>query len=381
MKKIKIKDVGEVVSGSTPKTNIEEFWNGNLCWITPAEISEDTYWINDTERKITNLAVEKTGLKLIPKGTVLLTSRAPIGKVAIANTEMYCNQGFKNIICSEMINNRFLYYYLKHSTEYLNSLGRGATFKEISKSIVEEIEIPFYDIKKQIQIANEFDKIQEVIEINIKQIELLKEFINSKFIEMFGNDKYERKCLNDISVIKGEYGSGASAGEYIEGQPRYVRITDIQDDGKLNNLSFASPKNEKNIEKYLLKYGDLLFARTGATVGKSYRYDENDGFCIYAGYCIRFRLDLKIANPNYIFIYTKTEEYRKWVENKQRVVAQPNINAKEYGNDLMIPIPPIELQNEFSIIIEKINNQIYNYEENLNKLKELRNSLMNKYFN
>ena len=174
---------------------------------------------------------------------------------------------------------------------------------------------------------------------------------------MFENENFELKTLNDVSIIKGEYGSGASAGEFVEGQPRYVRITDIQEDGRLNNQSIASPKNEENIDKYVLKYGDVLFARTGATVGKTYKYNENDGYCIYAGYCIRFRLDLNICNPDYIYIYTKTDNYKKWVENKQRVVAQPNINAKEYGNDLKIPIPPIELQNKFAEFVKQVDKQ------------------------
>ena len=83
----------------------------------------------------------KAGLKPFPEGTVILSSRAPIGKTAIAGCEMYCNQGFKNLICSDEINNKYLYFFLSSKTVYLNSLGRGATFKELSKKIVENIEL------------------------------------------------------------------------------------------------------------------------------------------------------------------------------------------------------------------------------------------------
>ena len=141
MTKCKLGDICEIVSGSTPKTSIAEYWDGDVKWITPAELSDDTYIIMDSVRKITKLAVEKTGLRSIPKGTVILSSRAPIGKVAIAGCELYCNQGFKNLICSDVINNKYLYWFLRGNTIFLNSLGRGATFKEISKSIVSEIEI------------------------------------------------------------------------------------------------------------------------------------------------------------------------------------------------------------------------------------------------
>ena len=104
MEKYKLGDICEIVSGSTPKTNIDEYWEGTIKWITPAELNDDTYIITDSVRKITELAVKKTGLKSFPEGTVILSSRAPIGKVAIAGCEMYCNQGFKNLICSKIIN-------------------------------------------------------------------------------------------------------------------------------------------------------------------------------------------------------------------------------------------------------------------------------------
>ena len=115
----KLGEICKIVSGSTPKTGNPEYWDGDIKWITPAEISDDSYVIEDSVRHITELGVQKTGLSSFPKGTVILSSRAPIGKVAIAGCEMYCNQGFKNLICSDVIDNRYLYWFLKGKTEYL----------------------------------------------------------------------------------------------------------------------------------------------------------------------------------------------------------------------------------------------------------------------
>ena len=103
MERIKLGEICEIVSGSTPKTDITEYWDGNIDWITPAELTDETYIIRESQRKITHTAVQNTGLRPFPKDTVILSSRAPIGKVAIAGKEMYCNQGFKNFICSERI--------------------------------------------------------------------------------------------------------------------------------------------------------------------------------------------------------------------------------------------------------------------------------------
>lgn len=178
---IPISSIGTVIGGSTPKTSVEEYWDGDLKWITPAELLPDTGYLYDSVRKITKAGVDSCSLQLLPKDTVLLTSRAPIGKVAIAGTEMYCNQGFKNIICNDAILPRYLYSLLLYNVDYLNSLGRGATFKEISKNIVEKIKIPIAPIELQNQFATfveQTDKskfITEIISI-MRRVRLYDQF-------------------------------------------------------------------------------------------------------------------------------------------------------------------------------------------------------------
>ena len=150
---VSIKEIGTVVGGATPKTDHDEYWGGSYRWITPAELDADSGYIYDSVRKLTKAGVESCSLQEMPIGTVILSSRAPIGKVAIAGNTFYCNQGFKNIICKEGITPRYLYTVLLLNVEYLNSLGRGATFKEISKGIVESIRIPVPSMELQEQFA------------------------------------------------------------------------------------------------------------------------------------------------------------------------------------------------------------------------------------
>ena len=150
---VSIKEIGTVVGGATPKTDHDEYWGGSYRWITPAELDADSGYIYDSVRKLTKAGVESCSLQEIPVGTVILSSRAPIGKVAIAGNTFYCNQGFKNIICKEGITPRYLYTVLLLNVEHLNSLGRGATFKEISKGIVENIRIPVPPIELQQQFT------------------------------------------------------------------------------------------------------------------------------------------------------------------------------------------------------------------------------------
>ena len=269
---------------------------------------------------------------------------------------------------------RYFMYFLKSNVfkKQIRKLITGSAQLNFGPSHLKKIKIEMPELKKQQEIVKKLDRVKKIIDIRNNQIIELNELIKSQFVEMFGNKKYIKKCLKDLSITKGKYGSGSPAGEYQEGKPRYIRITDINEDGKLND-NITSPKNEENIEKYILKYGDVLFARTGATVGKTYKYSEKDGYCIYAGYCIKFSINLKLINPDYIFAFTKTEEYKRWVKNKQRVVAQPNINAEEYGRELMIPVPPITLQNQFSEIVKQIDKQKFESMIQLKMLEKIYN--------
>lgn len=182
---VKISSVAEIVGGSTPKTENAEYWGGKHNWITPAEISDDSFIVYKTQRTLTGAGVKSCSLRLLPIGTVLLSSRAPIGKVAITGVEMYCNQGFKNLICGQSLNSIYIYYLLKFNSEYLNSLGRGATFKEISKSIVDNIAIPVPEIELQNRFAafvEQTDKSKVLMERCIFLVNTLRKVEKTKGI-------------------------------------------------------------------------------------------------------------------------------------------------------------------------------------------------------
>lgn len=185
----KIKEVGEVIGGTTPSTNNPEFWNGDICWISPAELHGEHY-LYDSVKKITAKAVEAKSLKQLPVGTVILSSRAPIGKVAINKVPMYCNQGFKCIVCGPELYNEYLYWWLWFKKDYLNSLGTGATFPEISKTVVENIVIPIPPLPEQRAIVARLDsafgnicKLESVLDKMLSECDALKQAMLRKVFE------------------------------------------------------------------------------------------------------------------------------------------------------------------------------------------------------
>ena len=182
----RLDEVSTIVGGATPKTQIAEYWSGNNYWVTPAELRGNKYQ-GPTERTISDEAVRKTNVNLLPIGTVLLSSRAPIGKVAITTVPMYCNQGFKNLVCSEQLCNEYAYQALKCKTEYLNSLGSGATFKEISKKTTEAIRLAVPPIDLQKSFADKSIKIEKHKRMISESLKEAEKLFNSRMDYYFNN--------------------------------------------------------------------------------------------------------------------------------------------------------------------------------------------------
>ena len=178
--------VSKIYTGTTPSTKESRNWDGDVLWITPAEMNQDTFYVYDTVRKITEIGRKSKSLDLMPINTVLLSTRAPIGKVGIVGKPMACNQGFKNFECSNEVNPVFLYILLKNNTEYLNSLGSGTTFLEVSKSKISKMLIPV----PKIELQNEFELFVKLIDkskfIVQQEIKDLQELLDKKMNEYFG---------------------------------------------------------------------------------------------------------------------------------------------------------------------------------------------------
>lgn len=162
-------EIGTIVSGSTPSTSDESNWDGDVNWVTPAELGVQLFY-GETRRKITSKAAKS--LTIMPIGTLLMSSRAPIGKLAITSVPMCCNQGFKNIVCGNNVNNIYLYYCLMLNINSIKAMGRGATFKEVSKQAVSSFEIMLPPMN-----------LQELFAQKILSIEAQKESINRSIAE------------------------------------------------------------------------------------------------------------------------------------------------------------------------------------------------------
>jgi len=378
--KVKLGDIFDIGSGGTPLKTHSEYYGGSIPWVKTGDLK--SAYLYDVGESITEEGLNNSSAKLYEPDTVLVAMYgATIGATAILKIPACTNQACAAFRPYNKVKPEFLYYFLRSKKNKFINDGVGGAQPNISIGYLKNVEMELPELDEQNEIVYVLNKVSAVI--NKRKHELLKldVLIKARFVEMFGDPVlnpfgWEQVTLKDVAVGKLSYGSGTSATDY-DGECRYIRITDITDNGELNS-DIKSP--EKYDEKYHLHDGDILFARSGATVGKTFRYStEKHGKGVYAGYLIRLIPNQKKVLPDYVFYYTKTEYYASFVKKAQRAVAQPNINAQEYG-DLIICVPPINLQKEFMEFVKQVDKSKFVVQKALDQAQLLFESLMQKYF-
>ncbi|MDG6818381.1 restriction endonuclease subunit S [Glaesserella parasuis] len=182
----KLSEVADIIGGATPKSDVDEYFNGDIPWITPKDLSGyKNRYISKGERNITKLGLENSSAKLLPKGAVLFTSRAPIGYVAIADNEVSTNQGFKSLVLKDGNIPEFFYYLLKHNIPLFEARATGSTFKEVSGQVVKNTEllIPSIDIQKK--IVDLVSPLDEKIQLNTQINQTLEQIAQTIFKSWF----------------------------------------------------------------------------------------------------------------------------------------------------------------------------------------------------
>ena len=385
MEKCKLGDICEIVSGSTPKTTIEEYWDGDVKWITPAELNENVYIINDSVRKITKLAVEKTGLSSFPEGTVILSTRAPIGKVAIAGCEMYCNQGFKNLICSEKIFNKYLYWFLKGNTMFLNSLDRGATFKEISKAIVSEIEINVPEIEEQHEIVKILEKVNTIIRFRKQELSVLDTLVKARFVEMFGDAVdnpmgWEKKQLQEIVTddCTISYGIVQTGNDQEEGVPVFRPVDIVNRIPKLEELKRTTEEISNKYKRTILKGHEMLIT-VRANIADTCIVGKEFKGCNVGRGIVPIRTQENIMVLEFLKYLMDSKHLNDDIKSKAKGITLIQLNMEDL-REVELIVPPIEQQKAFVEFAEQVDKSKVKVQKALDETQKLFDSLMQQYF-
>lgn len=383
--KMKLGECAEIHSGSTPRTNNPDFWDGDITWVTPKDLSKlKSKFISKTESKITQLGFDSCSTKLLPENSVLFSSRAPIGHVAINTIPMCTNQGFKSFVPkADLLDSQYLYYWLKANKEYLQDLGVGATFKEISKTVIANVEIPLPPLAEQRRIAAILDQADELRQKRQQAIEKLDQLLQATFIDMFGdpvsNPKgWDLKPVGEISESKLGKMLDKKKQSSENDQYKYLRNANVQwfrfDLSDVFEMEF-NEKDRKNCE---LKFGDILVCE-GGEPGRAAIWKNDLENCFFQKALHRVRLDMTQILPEYFvwlfWFYSKNGGFDDHI-TVATIAHLTGIKMKA----MQIPIPPLSMQEEFQQKVNEIE-VLRTILENSSKLFEsLFSSLQNQAF-
>ena len=375
--------LGDIIELNPSKNEIHDVPNDTMVsFVEMASVSNDGFISNKVDMRLGD--IRSGGYTYFAENDIIIAKITPCmenGKCAIAtgltNNIALGSSEFHVFRCSEKIINTFLFSLLNMKTirnaAILNMTGASG-HRRVPESFYSSLQIPLPPLDVQQNIVNECKKIDEecyasrvILESNRLKIQ---EKADSLYLTIT-----EKMRLGSICE-KPQYGANVSAKD---GNPatdyRYIRITDIDDFGNLKNDWQTAEVIE---EKYILEDGDFLFARSGATAGKTFLYKNSDGKAIYAGYLIRFRPKKDIVSPKYLALITKSSNYQKWAEETRGGTAQPNINAQQFS-EYRIPVPSMSLQNEIINEVETYERKIAEAEDVIASCTSRKQAILDKY--
>ncbi len=391
-------DVCEILNGGTPDTTIPKFWDGDNLWITPKDMGKmESIYVEDTLRKITDEGLKNSSAKILPIDSIILSSRAPIGHLAINRKPISTNQGCKGLVPKKNVLTLYLYYFLSKSVDLLNELGSGATFKELSGSKLGTVKIPIPSFKEQKRIVSildeafaAIDKAKANAEKNLENArELFEGYLHNVFEEKgegWITDTLENLITNGwiISHLDGNHGGDyPKKEEFISKGVPYISANCI----KGTNIDFSLAKHlslEKaaTFRKGVAINNDVLFAHN-ATVGPVALLKTNEDKVILGTSLTYYRCNVKHILPEYLANYMRSKEFKQQYEIIMRQSTRNQVPITKQREFYHI-IPPLKYQKEIIVSVEEIfeNSQKLEriYQQKIDNMEELRKSILQKAF-
>ncbi|GAA9443935.1 restriction endonuclease subunit S [Helicobacter pylori] len=375
--RVRLGDIAEIIGGGTPSTQVASFWNGSINWFTPTEIGITKY-VHKSQRTITLLGLKKSSTKLLPIGTILLTSRASIGDCAILKVVATTNQGFQSLIPLEKINNEFLYYLILTLKNKLLKLASGSTFLEVSPNKIKNLLIPLPPLNEQIAIANilsDVDNYLHALRALILKKESVKKSLSFELLSQRKrlkgfNQAWQRVRLGDIAEIK----RGASPRPIenpkwfcANSNVGWVRISDISKNSRFLYKT-AQKLSKKGIEKSRFIKQNSLIMSMCATIGKPIITKIDT--CIHDGFVVFENPKIDLNYLYYFLCYIEKE----WLESGQQG-SQVNLNVDLIKNKEVFYPKDLNEQSAIANILSGLDNEITSLKNKKRQFENIKKAL------
>ena len=380
MKQYRIEEICEVVSGGTPSTKVANYWDGDILWLTPKDLSSSvTKWICSSSSRITKEGLDNSAARMLPINTVLLSSRAPIGYLALAGKPLCTNQGFKSMICNtNYILPEYLYYYLQTKVEELNNISTGSTFKELSGSLLKNFVVNIHNIATQQHIVDILGILDEKIENNSKILNELNNLIQLEFEKTILANSSEKRLLADVFAF--QEGPGIRNWQYVDKGINFINIRCINDgDIDTSSMNKISEQEAYGIYKhFLLNEWDLVMSMSGtlgryAIVGK-----EHLPLCLNTS-VIRFYPKNDFTYYSYMYAYLTSKDFIASITTLANGSAQQNVGPTHLKK-VTIKLPNEEVIKQFHQRVFPLINRMVSLRGDNQKIKELKEYYLKKFF-
>ena len=384
--KYKLGEIFSLQMGKTPDRHSPEFWSeGTESWISIADLSKCNKYIENTAEKITMAAIEESGIKPIPRNTVIMSFKLSIGKVAITPKEMYSNEAIMAFIDKGVfrIEPAYLYYLLMHR-DWDVGTNKAVMGKTLNKATLSQISINIHELSEQHEITNVLDAISSIIEARKQQLQKLGELVKARFVEMFGDPVtnpygWQQLTVNDVcvSVVRGPFGSALKKEFFVPPSDTTYKVYEqkhaIQKTSTIGTY-YVTAEKYNELRRFECHSGDILMSCSG-TMGELYQLPAGCERGIINQALCKFTLNERIL-PIVFLAYMR--ETIGNLETKGSGIQ--NIAAVSYVKAMPINLPPMRVQEQFAAFVEQTDKSKVAVQKALDEAQLLFDSLMQKYF-
>lgn len=372
-----VSEVSEVFGGGTPDRTNPQYWDGEIFWATPTDVTAvNGATISRTKGTISESGLKNSSANLTPPGSVLMTSRATLGYAVINTVPMATNQGFINFKCSESLHNYFLMYYLRLKAAELERLAAGSTFLEIPKSALRSFFVPIPSLAEQRKIAEIISTIENLCEKVRAEIEKTKELKKGLMQNIFSKAEKTRKLAEMCSLITKGSTPTTYGFEFTNSGVRFIKIESIGTDGEINlkQVVYVSEQAHAAFKRSILEKDDILFSIAGA-LGRVAIITEDLLPANTNQALSMLRLKKEKAYPWYVKYFLESDAIRKHIKDVGTQGAQINLSLAQVGN-INVPLPSLSEQKQIVDILSIIDTEIKDAEKQFGAIQNLKKGLM-----
>ena len=387
----KLGEIFNLQMGKTPDRHSPKFWNeGTEPWISIADLTKCNKYIENTAEKITATAVDESGIKIIPKNTVIMSFKLSIGKVAITPKEMYSNEAIMSFIDKGVLKIEpvYLYYLLMHK-DWDTGTNKAVMGKTLNKASLSQMTVNIHGYSEQLEIIKALDVASSIIAARKQQLTELDNLIKSIFVEMFGDlanpsclwetIKLADACTSADDIKCGPFGTQLGKGEYVDSGVAVWEIPQINAAFKACPTHFITEEKATQLKAYSLVPGDIAMSRKG-NVGRCAIFPDEYVDGIIHSDVLRIRVNEQKVNPVFMMYQL---HFSSAVINQIEMVSSGAIMAGVNVTKLKqiyVHIPPKKLQDQFASFVKQTDKSKVAVQEALDEAQLLFDSLMQKYF-